>query len=36
VGALIWSSLGIVSSVHWNGWFNLFAAAFAALVVGYS
>jgi hypothetical protein len=36
VGALIWSSLGIVSSIYWNGWFNLFAAAFAALAVGYS
>jgi hypothetical protein len=36
VGALIWSSLGIVSSIYWNSWFNLFAAAFAALVVGYS
>lgn len=36
VGALIWSSLGFVSSIYWNGWFNLFAAAFAALVVGYS
>jgi len=36
VGALIWSSLGIVSSIYWNSWFNLFAAAFAALAVGYS
>ena len=36
VGALIWSSLGIVSSIYWNSWFNLFAAGFAALAVGYS
>jgi hypothetical protein len=36
VGALIWSHLGIVSSIYWNSWFNLFAAAFAALAVGYT
>jgi hypothetical protein len=36
VGAIVWSSLGIVSSIYWNSWFNLFAAAFAALAVGYT
>jgi hypothetical protein len=34
VGALIWTSLGVLSSVRWNSWLNLFAAAFAALAVG--
>jgi hypothetical protein len=36
VGALIWSGLGIVSHPYWNSWFNLFAAAFAGLAVGYT
>jgi len=35
VGALIWTRLGVLSSVRWNSWWNLFAAAFAALAVGY-
>jgi len=35
VGALIWTRLGPFSSVYWNAWFNFFAAAFAALAVGY-
>jgi len=36
VGALIWNNLGVVSSVYWSSWFNLFAAAFASLAVGYA
>jgi hypothetical protein len=36
VGALIWGHFGILSSIYWNSWFNLFAAAFAALAVGYT
>jgi hypothetical protein len=36
VGTLTWSSLGVVSGSRWNSWFNLFAAAFASLAVGYS
>jgi hypothetical protein len=36
VGALIWGHFGIASSAYWNSWFNLFAAAFAALTVGYT
>jgi uncharacterized membrane protein len=35
VGGLIWSNL-LFSSIYWNSWFNLFAAVFAALAVGYT
>lgn len=34
VGALIWSHV-VFSSIYWGSWFNLFAAVFAALAVGY-
>jgi hypothetical protein len=34
VGALIWSHF-VFSSIYWGSWFNLFAAVFAALAVGY-
>lgn len=34
VGALIWSHV-VFSSIYWSSWFNLFAAVFAALAVGY-
>jgi hypothetical protein len=36
VGSLFWWSLGLISSMRWNSWFNFFAAGFAALAVGYS
>ncbi len=36
VGSLFWWSLGLVSGMRWKSWFNLFAAGFAALAVGYS
>jgi hypothetical protein len=36
VGNLIWTSLGLFSTVHWNSWFNLIAAVCAATAVGYA
>lgn len=37
VGALVLTRhLRVIKHVLWGGWFNFFAAAFAALMVGYS
>jgi hypothetical protein len=34
-GALIWSHYRVIGSIYWNSWFNLFAAVFASLAVGF-
>lgn len=34
-GLLLWRNLGLLDRPEWNGWFNFFAAALAALALGY-
>ncbi len=36
VGALIGGPVAVLSRPQWNSWMNLFAAAFAAIAVGYA